>query len=149
VRYAEATGHPRTARRHAAKDYGMRSVRKIINYHGQPLEVDVITPAAQREPFKAKFVQVPLWWVEALRQTKRVSTYQLAHAILTEAFKRERLGGDIVLSSKVTGMLRNARMKATKELVEFGLIEVERSGMQAARVRRRVLALAHELNIGL
>jgi hypothetical protein len=106
---------------------------KIINYRGQPLEVEVITPAAQREPFKAKFVQVPLWWVEML-QHRSGSTYHLALKILDEAFKRKHIGGEVILSSEMTGMSREMRRRAIRELVQLALIEIEQDGNRAIRV---------------
>jgi hypothetical protein len=54
--------------------------------------------------------------------------------ILFEAFKREQVGGEIVLSSTVTGMKRYAKTKAAKELTKLGLIEIGKAGNQAMRV---------------
>jgi hypothetical protein len=88
----------------------------------------------RREPFKAGWVKIPARWIEVLRQSKSIGTYQLAHVILLEAFKRENCGGEIVLSSTVTGMPRTTRKKATKELIELGLIKTEQKGRQAPRV---------------
>jgi hypothetical protein len=53
---------------------------------------------------------------------------------LVEAFKREQIGGEIVLSTQITGMRRNTRMRAIAELVERGLIRVRQEGREAVRV---------------
>jgi hypothetical protein len=90
----------------------------------------------RRKPFQPEWAKLSRRWIEALRQSKRISTHQLAMIILLEAFKREQIGGEIVLSLAVTGMQRITRMRATKELVELGLIQTERKGRgkQALRV---------------
>jgi hypothetical protein len=91
----------------------------------------------RRKPsFKVRWVKLHLRWVEALRRSRSVSTYQLAHTILFEAFKREQVGGEIVLSMEVTKMPSSTRMRATKELVRLGLIKVSRHGKQAVRVSK-------------
>jgi hypothetical protein len=45
-----------------------------------------------------------------------------------EAFKREHIGGDIVLSSEVTRMPQTTRRRVAKELVKLGLIDIEQIG---------------------
>jgi hypothetical protein len=93
------------------------------------------TEKKKRKPgFKAKWTKLPRRWAEALRRSNRVSTHQLAHTILFEAFKREQIGGEIVLSSEVTGMARMTRKRAMDELVKLKLIKVSKHGQQAARV---------------
>jgi hypothetical protein len=89
----------------------------------------------RRKPFEPEWVKLPRRWVAVLRQSKSIGTYQLAHIILFEAFKREQIGGEIVLSSAMTGMSQTTRRRAAKELVELGLIQTERRrGRQALRV---------------
>jgi hypothetical protein len=103
----------------------------------QPDDLMAIPPRSarkKRKPFTAQWVKLPRYWVEALRRSKSVSTYQLALAILFEAFKREHLIGEIVLSSTLTKMPRNTKMRAVRELVELGLIKIKQDGNQAARV---------------
>ena len=90
-------------------------------------------PKHKRKPFKTEYVQFPGWWIERLCKAKG-STILLALIILAEAFKREHVGGDIVLSSAVTKMPRTTRMQAVKELVELGLIVTSQRGHQAAVV---------------
>jgi hypothetical protein len=79
-----------------------------------------------REPFKVGFVQVPMRWVTALADADAGgNTYRLALAVLAETFKCEQLGGDVVLSSMVTGMHRNSKGVAAKELQRLGLVRIE------------------------
>jgi hypothetical protein len=84
--------------------------------------------------FKPRWVKLPVRWVDVLRQSKSVSTYQLALTILAEAFKREQIGGEVVLSTEVTGMPRSTRVRAVDELVRLGLIRVKRDGKRAVRI---------------
>jgi predicted transcriptional regulator len=66
--------------------------------------------------------------MEALRQSNSVGTYQLAHIILFEAFKRQHIGGDIVLSAEMTGMGKHKRRRAIRELIKLELIKVDKNG---------------------
>ena len=93
-------------------------------------------PQKARKAFKVEWVKFPTAWREALHRAKSAgTTYDLALAILFEAFKREHAGGEIVLSAGLTEMSRYARRRATKELVKLGLIKLHRqSGSQAYRV---------------
>jgi hypothetical protein len=90
---------------------------------------------------------VPQIWVDQLRHARKVSTITLAHAILREAFKRQWVGGDVILSTEVTGMDRHTRCRAIRELRELGLIETEQNGQQAVKVvsikRRPVSTSTH------
>ena len=93
------------------------------------------TPKRRRRRFKVRWVKLSSRWIEALRRSRNASTYQLAHAILVEAFKREQDGGsEIVLSAKMTGMPKTSRRRATNELVKLKLIKVRQTGSQAVRV---------------
>jgi hypothetical protein len=58
----------------------------------------------------------------------------LALEILFEAFKREHVGGEIVVSSTMTGMPGESRRRSARELVELGLVETEQNGREALRV---------------
>jgi hypothetical protein len=53
---------------------------------------------------------------------------------LFEAFKREQIGGEIVLSMEVTKMPASTRKRAIRELVRLKLIRVSQYGRQAVRV---------------
>jgi hypothetical protein len=108
---------------------------------GRRIEVETLNTGTssprKRTPFKAQFAMVPLRWVETLRRSKSASTYQLALVILLEAFKLEafkRKGSEITLSSTVTEMPRNTKMKAARELADLGLIEIKQTGNQALRI---------------
>ena len=104
---------------------------------GRRIAVDTInaaTPAKKRKPFEVSFVMLPNFWIDRLRHARKVSTITLAHVILREAFKRQHLGGEIVLSTKATGLSRQVRARAVNELRELGLIETEQNGNQAVRV---------------
>ena len=87
-----------------------------------------------QQRFKPQWVKLPARWAEALRRSKSASTYQLALTVLLEAFKREQLGGEIILSMKTTGMPSSTRARAVRELVKLGLITVKRDGRQAVRI---------------
>jgi hypothetical protein len=93
-------------------------------------------PKKKHKPFRVKWVKLPLRWAEALRQSKSVNTYRLAHTILFAAFKQDHCGGEIVLSSTVTGLPRHTKSRAVRELVELGLIEINQKNGKALRVSR-------------
>lgn len=112
-----------------------------MNYvirQGRRIEVETVetgvSPKKIHKPFKARWVKLPLRWVEVLQRSKSVSTYQLALAILIEGFKRKYDGGEIVLSSMVAKMPRCTKMRAAKKLADLGLIKIRRNGRQALRV---------------
>jgi hypothetical protein len=90
----------------------------------------------KRETFEADWVKFPQQWAKALQRAKSAgATYELAISILFKAFECESTGGEIVLSSKMTGMPKNTRIKAAKELARLGLIKLHRrGGGQAPRV---------------
>jgi hypothetical protein len=93
-----------------------------------------ITASNRRKPFKAQFVQLPASWIERLERCNSAGAFKLAHRILREAFKRDFVGGEIILSTEVTGLPRMARFRAIKNLVNLGLIKVKQNGHQAVRV---------------
>jgi hypothetical protein len=95
----------------------------------------------QRKPkprFEVKWAKLPRRWVKALRRSKSIGTYQLAHIILLEHAKRQLqpIHGEIVLSAAFTGMDRSTKRRAIKELINLGLIGVKQSGNGAVRVIR-------------
>jgi hypothetical protein len=110
-----------------------------IEREGGWIAIDTIntaTPARKkRKPFEVSFVKLPKFWIDQLRHARKLSTVTLAHVILHEAFKRQHGGGEIVLSTQATGLSRQVRARAVKELRELGLIETEQTGNQAVRVR--------------
>jgi hypothetical protein len=126
---AHAPGHWGTAGRTLAVKY--------VHRHGKRIAVETINagaPSNKRKPFSVQFVKLPTYWIEQLEQSDSPGTFKLAHRILKEKFKRDYMGGEIVLSSEATGLSRKIRSKAVKELVRLGLIEIEQNGNQAVRV---------------
>jgi hypothetical protein len=105
--------------------------------HGKKIAVDIINTAApikKRKPFAVRFVKLPDYWIEQLQKSTNPGTLKLALRILKEAFKRQYLGEELVLSTESTGLSRKVRCRAVKELVQLGLIEIEQSGNRATRV---------------
>ena len=99
----------------------------------ETLNPDSTPPKTKREEFELEFVRVPQRWIETLRGSSG-GVYELALAILAEDFQRKRLGGEIVLSAKMTGMARTTRHRAAKELEQLGLIKLSREGKHALKV---------------
>jgi hypothetical protein len=102
---------------------------RVIHSHDDVAKTADVATSDQRKPrkaFKTTFVQVPMRWVKALADADAGgNTYRLALAILAETFKCEQLGGDVVLSSMVTGMHRNSKGLAARELQRLDLIRIE------------------------
>ena len=105
---------------------------------GRRIAIDTINAGTlakkKRKPFEVSFVKLPNFWIDRLRHARKVSTITLAHVILREAFKRQHVGGEIVLSTEATGLSRQVRARAVNELRELGLIGTEQNGNQAVRV---------------
>ena len=89
---------------------------------------------AHRKPFAAEFTLMSLYWDNKLEACKSAAVWHLARRILLEHHRRQYLGGEIVLSGEVTGLPRETRARATKKMVELGLIKVAKAGRQAVRV---------------
>jgi Fic family protein len=110
----------------------------IVIRNGQRIETEDLNirpvPKKRRKSFRAQWVRITPRWIEILRHAKHKGTYQLALVILVEAFRQKHCGSEIVLSSIVTRMSRNTRRKATKELVELGLIKTDQKGRESPRV---------------
>lgn len=87
---------------------------------GRRIAIDTIntaTPAKKkRKPFEGSFVKLPKFWIDQLRHARKLSTVTLAHVILDEAFKRQHVGGEIVLSTEATGLSRQVRARAVMSL---------------------------------
>jgi hypothetical protein len=88
----------------------------------------------RRQPFRAAWVRLPAMWISKLEQSRSVGTFKLALRILKEAFKRKHIGGEIVLSRKVTGLPSSTTTRAAKELANLGLIQIQQNGNKAIRV---------------
>jgi hypothetical protein len=89
---------------------------------------------AKRKPFTVDWVRLPNYWIERLKRCQRLPTIKLAHCILREDYKRQHLGGEIILSTRITGMARSSRFDAVQELVELRLIRTHQKGNGAVRV---------------
>jgi hypothetical protein len=111
-----------------------------VTAHGKRIAVETLpskTPApGRRKPFKVEWVKLPYYWIERLDRSKSANTLKLANHILREVYKREQIGGDVILSTEVTGLPRQSRSRAIKEMVKLKLIEVEQCGNRAFRVTR-------------
>jgi hypothetical protein len=110
---------------------------RYLYRHGRRIAVDTLTgatPINRREPFVMQFVKLPNYWIEQLCKSNNPGSFKLAHHILRESVKRSFVGGEIVLSTEVTGLSRKVRCKAVKELVNLRLIEIAQDGNQATRV---------------
>jgi hypothetical protein len=92
------------------------------------------SPRPKRKPFVAQWVKFPHYWSERLERACRLATYKLAHRILREAFKRQHVGGEVILSTAVTGLPRETRRQAIQELVALGLIRTAQQGNGAVIV---------------
>ena len=122
---------------------GARIVKDGKHYQvrqGKLIEYETLNPTESKKAnpsFEAHWAKFPKYWKTALRRTKRVSTFNLALAILFEAAKLEltgKRGEKITLSSAMTGgMPRNCRLRAIRELVKLDLITVEQYGKEAPR----------------
>jgi hypothetical protein len=88
----------------------------------------------KRTSFKPRFAQVPIYWVTQLEKHNSAALYQLAHRVLLEAHKRKQLGGEIILSTAVTGLPRQTRARTIKLMVGAEMIKISQHGNQAARV---------------
>src|SRR5262245_7284128 len=88
----------------------------------------------KRQPFKIEWVRLPALWIDRLEQSNSASAHKLAHRILRAAFKRKHVGGQIVLSRKVTGLPCSTTVRAARELAKLGLIHIQQSGNRARRV---------------
>ena len=109
--------------RFKSKKQDRRSVEEIV----AATTVSERPPKKARKPFKSKFIQVPTFWCAALRGASG-ATHTMALVVLDEKHKRDYVGGDIVLSAEVTGMNKATRHRATRDMVQRGLFEVDQVG---------------------
>jgi hypothetical protein len=115
---------------------------KYVHRHGEKIAVGTLStcgPAKGPRPFKVRFVKFYGYWIDRLEQSKNPGTFKLFLRILKADFRRQIVGGELVLSTEATGLSRKVRSRAIKELVELGLIEIEQKGNQAVRVTKLVL----------
>jgi hypothetical protein len=120
----------------------MSTLERFVTRNGKRIAIETLPPrqaakrAKRRKPFKSWFVQVPIYWVEQLKQCGSAGVYQLALCILLEHHKRQKFGDEIILSTKVTGLPRPTRAWATKKMVEAKMIEIAQTGNEAVRVAK-------------
>jgi hypothetical protein len=89
---------------------------------------------SKRRPFQSQFAQVPIYWIRQLERYNSAAVYQLAHRILLEHHKRQYLGGgEIILSTEVTGLSRQSRAWAIKIMVEAKMIRISQRGNQGCQ----------------
>jgi hypothetical protein len=111
----------------------------VVRY-GRQIEVETIQlpPRPRRKGFEPRFVQVPRHWISALGRSNSVNTYRLALLVLFAAFKNKQRNGVVTLSTAMTGMPRNTKMRAARELADLGLIQL--LGSEAGALRARIIS---------
>ena len=112
--------------------------------HGRQIEVETmqLPSRPQRKTFEPRFVQVPRHWISALGRSKSVNTYPLALLILFAAFKNSQRNGEVTLSTAMTRMSRNTKVRAARELADLGLIQLLES--EAGALRARVISIKNK-----
>lgn len=98
---------------------------------GRRIEIVTINPdiaPKKKRLFEPRWVKLPRHWISGLGQSKSANTYRLALLILLEAYRDRRGRGEITLSTAMTGMPRNSRIAAARELAEIGLISLKEGG---------------------
>jgi hypothetical protein len=113
-----------------------------VTVHGKHILVETLEyppkdrarRTTKRKRFEVDWVKLPNYWIEQLEHSCHLGTYKLAHRVLREAYKRQHVGGEVVLSAAVTGLPRATRWSATKELVKLNLIRIQQDGRQGTRV---------------
>jgi hypothetical protein len=116
--------------KHVVEEGQTYAIRNGRRFKIETLNAD---PPEKREDFKLEFVMLPARWVKAPRGANG-GVYELAVAILTEKFQRDRIGGEIVLSTQTTGMPSSTRHRAAEELERLGLIKLSREGNHVLKV---------------
>jgi hypothetical protein len=108
--------------------------------HGRQIEVETIQLPGRprRKAFEPRFVQVPRHWISALGRSNSVNTYRLALLVLFAAFKNKQRNGEVTLSTAMTGMPRNTKVRAARELADLGLIQL--LGSEAGALRARIIS---------
>ena len=98
---------------------------------GRRIEIVTVNPdiaPKKKRLFEPRWVKLPRHWISGLGQSKSANTYRLALLILLEAYRDRRGRGEITLSTAMTGMPRNSRIAAARELAEIGLISLKEGG---------------------
>jgi hypothetical protein len=112
---------------------------------GRRIEIVTINPdiaPKKKRLFEPRWVKLPRHWISGLGQSKSANTYRLALLILLEAYRDRRGRGEITLSTAMTGMPRNSRIAAARELAEIGLISLKEGGGNRA-LKARIIHLPY------
>jgi hypothetical protein len=112
---------------------------------GRRIEIVTINPdiaPKKKRLFEPRWVKLPRHWISGLGQSKSANTYRLALLILLEAYRDRRGRGEITLSTAITGMPRNSRIAAARELAEIGLISLKEGGGNRA-LKARIIHLPY------
>src|SRR5262249_57642737 len=95
--------------------YVMRQGRRI---EVEPVPMPGIEKKKRRKSFRAFWVKLPRSWITALRRTRSVHTYELAHTILLEAYERQT--DTVTLSGEATlWMSRETKRRGPRGPEEF------------------------------
>ncbi|MFY9839339.1 MAG: hypothetical protein WAK55_23260 [Xanthobacteraceae bacterium] len=117
---------------------------------GKRIEVETLGPKKGRKrhkPFKATWSRLPKHWSDQLEQARGMTTYQLAHRVLHETFRRQVIGGSVILSGEVTGLPHTSRRRATKDMLRLGLFSIVQEGKRAAVVTELLLGNGETLRL--
>jgi hypothetical protein len=110
---------------------------------GKRIELDVLEPKAparkKRAPCKAPWARLTKHWSDQLEQARGMATYRLAHRVLHEAFKRQVIGGSVILSEAVTGLRHTSRRRAIEDMLRLQLFNIAQQGKRAAVVTELLL----------
>jgi hypothetical protein len=112
---------------------------------GRRIEIVTVNPdiaPKKKRLFEPRWVKLPRHWISGLGQSKSANTYRLALLILLEAYRDRRGRGEITLSTAMTGMPRNSRIAAARELAEIGLITLKEGGGNRA-LKARIIHLPY------
>jgi hypothetical protein len=118
---------------------------------GKRIEVETLEPKKapkRRKPFKATWVKLHKHWSDQLEQAQGMTTYRLAHRVLHEAFKRQVIGGSVILSAEVTGLQHTSRRRAIEDMLRLQLFSIAQQGKRAAVVTELLLGNGETLRLG-
>ena len=123
-----------------------------VNRSGKRIELDVLEPKTsarkKRARFEATWARLPRYWSDQLEQARGMTTYRLAHRVLHEAFKRQIIGGSVILSAEVTGLRHTSRRRAIEDMLRLRLFNIAQKGNQAAVVTELLLGNGETLRLG-
>jgi hypothetical protein len=119
---------------------------------GKRIELDTLehkTPARKkRAPIKTTWARLPKHWSAQLEQALGMTTYRLAHRVLHETFRRQVIGGSVILSAEVTGLSHTSRRRAIDDMLRLQLFSIAQQGKRAAVVTELLLGNGETLRLG-